>query len=167
MRQIIWQESKGKGEGATQEKREGVELVDMYPSPSRHHRHPPQLVSNALGKPSSSSQSQGSRDHGASGESCPSAFTRDARVGAQRPQTTLKSCLCPPPSLPCCCWHTNLCLSWPRSSWRRGAQRCWQGQGASPGSARHGGSHGGLGRTGSSAGTRNSPPAGERIRASD
>lgn len=72
-----------------------------------------------------------------------------------------------PPSLPCCCWHTNLCLSWPRSSWRRGARRCWQGQGASPGSARHGGSHGGLGRTGSSAGTRNSPPAGERTRASD
>lgn len=55
--------AKGKGrEGATQEKREGVELVDMYPSPSHHHRHPPPIVSNASGKPSSSSQSQGSRD---------------------------------------------------------------------------------------------------------
>lgn len=68
-----------------------------------------------------------------------------------------------PPLLPCC-WHTNLCPSWPRSSWHCGAQRCWQGQGASPGSARRGGSHGGLGRTGSSAGTHSSPPAGERTR---
>lgn len=116
-------------------------------------------------------KARGHLNHCVSRESCSLAFTQEILEQEHRDPKPPSSSTVVDVFLshlpPCYCHPTNLCPSWHQSSSQGGAQHCWQGPEESPGSAQHGESHGGLGRTSFSADTHSSPPAREKSRQFD